>query len=87
MSTADSGVSDERAAVEVRLERRRPSSESVRRAGEAEDLIAARVGEDRRVPADERVQAAGARDQLVAGPHVQVIGVGEHDLARRARRS
>ena len=49
--------------------------------GERKDLKAAAVGEDRAVPGHEAVQAAQGLDQLVAGSDVQMIGVGELDLA------
>ena len=69
MSTARSGV--RRCALPSRCDRNAtPSSVTVRRAREAEDLIAAAVGQDRLRPAHEPVQAATPRDQRIAGPQV-----------------
>ena len=49
--------------------------------GEREDLKAAAVGEDRSVPGHEAMQAAHGLDQLISGSDVQVISVGQLDLA------
>ena len=45
---------------------------------EREHLEAAGVRQQRPVPGHEPVQAAELRDDVLAGPHVQVVGVGEH---------
>ncbi len=47
---------------------------------ERKDLKAPGVGEQRPFPRHELVEPAKLRDHLFTGPHVQVIGVGEHDL-------
>ena len=49
--------------------------------GQGEDLEAAGVREDGAVPADELVEAAHLPHHLIAGAQVEVIGVGELDLA------
>ena len=83
MSAAFSGVS--RCAEPSRCDRKSRALLVDRPAlGEAEHLVAAAVGEDRLRPADEAVQPAAPRDQIVAGPQIQVIGVAEQDLRRRA---
>src|SRR6266511_5425311 len=47
---------------------------------EGEDLKAARVGKQRPLPRHELVEPAELLDDVFAGPDVEVIGVGEHDL-------
>ena len=49
--------------------------------GQAEDLIAAGIGEDGAVIGHKSVQPAQALDQLMAGAQIEVIGVGEDQLA------
>ena len=49
--------------------------------GQGEDLESAAVGEDGLGPIHELVEAAHVVDELVAGADVEVVGVGELDLA------
>ena len=45
-----------------------------------EDLKSAAVSQHRAFPCRETVHAAGLFDDLHAGPHVEVVGVGQNDL-------
>ncbi len=53
----------------------------VARVGQAEDLVAARVGEDGTVPAHKLVQSAEFADQLMAGAQIEMVGVGQDQVA------
>jgi len=50
---------------------------------EREHLEATRIGEQRTIPTHEAMQGSELLDHLLAGPHMQVVGIREHQ--RRAR--
>src|SRR5207249_11984368 len=45
---------------------------------EREHLEATRIGEERTIPTHEAMQGSQLLDHLLAGPHMQVIGIREH---------
>src|SRR5216117_2463269 len=49
---------------------------------EREHLEATRIGEQRTIPTHEAMQGSELLDHLLAGPHMQVVGIREHQ--RRA---
>ena len=57
-----------------------PSSATLRRLAQAENLKAARIGEDRARPGHESVQAAHVANQLVPGTQIEMVGIRENDL-------